>query len=212
MSSMCQIPHGETRRDFIRRTTLVATALRAGPMSWHPAEAAPAAKAKLPWYRRTLRWGQTNITDIDPIRYDIAWWRTDWGRTHTQGVIINADGIVAYYPSRVPLHRPAQQLGGRDHFGELCCAAHEDGLVVFARMDSNRAHEEFYRAHPVSLAKTPWEAAGQGRRGHRAGAARLCSGGVPGMRSGLVCVRCRLLAAVDPADQARDSMDGGGDS
>ncbi len=58
----------------------------------------------LPWYRRTLRWGQTNITEIDPPRYDLAWWRQHWKRTGTQGVIINAGGIFAYYPSRVPLH------------------------------------------------------------------------------------------------------------
>ena len=119
------------------------------PSSWLSAEAVPAANAGgPPWYRRTLRWGQTNITEIDPTRYDVAWWRTYWKRTHTQGVIVNAGGIVAYYPSGVPLHRPAQHLNGRDLFGELCRAAHEDGLTVLARMDSNRAHEEFHRAHP----------------------------------------------------------------
>lgn len=100
-----------------------------------------------PWYRRTLRWGQTNITEIDPTRYDIAWWRAHWKRTQVQGVIINAGGIVAYYPSALPLHHRARFLGERDLFGELCRAAHDDGLVVFARMDSNSAHEDFYRAH-----------------------------------------------------------------
>jgi len=53
-----------------------------------------------PWYRRTFRWGQTNITEKDPVRYDIAWWREFWKRTRVQGVIINAVGIVAYYPSK----------------------------------------------------------------------------------------------------------------
>lgn len=103
---------------------------------------------KEPWYRRVTRWGQTNITEKDPAHYDISWWRKHWKDTQTQGVIINAGGIVAYYPSKVPLHRQAQYLEGRDLFGDLCRAAHEEGLVVFARMDSNRAHEEFYKAHP----------------------------------------------------------------
>jgi len=140
-----------TRRTFLKQAATVAATLAGGGLSWAAAErnAGEAVPSRaLPWYRRTLRWGQTNITEIDPSRYDIAWWRQHWKRTQTQGVIINAGGIVAYYPSTVPLHRPAQHLGGRDLFGELCRAAHEDGLVVFARMDSNRAHEELYRAHP----------------------------------------------------------------
>ena len=117
----------------------------------------------MPWFRRTLRWGQTNITELDPEQYDIGWWRKYWKRTQTQGVIINAGGIVAYYPSRVPLHRQAEHLNGRDLLGELCQAAHEDGLVVFARMDSNRAHEELYRAHP------DWFALDRSGQPHRAG-------------------------------------------
>jgi hypothetical protein len=103
---------------------------------------------EIPWYRSVTRWGQTNITEKDPAHYDIEWWRKYWKRTQTQGVIVNAGGIVAYYPSKIPLHQQAQYLAGRDLFGDLCRAAHEDGLVVFARMDSNRAHEEFYKAHP----------------------------------------------------------------
>ncbi|MCC6861057.1 MAG: hypothetical protein IT158_20990, partial [Bryobacterales bacterium] len=72
-----------------------------------------------PWYRRACRWGQTNITERDPVRYDIGWWRKYWKRTRVQGVIINAGGIVAYYPSQYPLHYRAQFLGGRDLYGEL---------------------------------------------------------------------------------------------
>ncbi|HTL59547.1 MAG TPA: alpha-amylase family protein [Candidatus Limnocylindrales bacterium] len=109
--------------------------------------------ANLPWYRRVTRWGQTNITEIDPQQYDIAWWRKHWRRTQTQGVIINAGGIVAYYPSAVSFHHPAEYLNGRDLFGEVCRAAHEDGLVVFARMDSNRAHVDLFQAHPDWFAR-----------------------------------------------------------
>jgi len=102
----------------------------------------------MPWYRRITRWGQTNITETDPATYDIKWWRSYWKRTQIKGIIVNAGGIVAYYPSRIPLHHQAESLGGRDLFGELCRSAHEEGLAVFARMDSNRAHEEFYNTHP----------------------------------------------------------------
>jgi hypothetical protein len=113
-----------------------------------PASAEPAASDQPPWYRRCYRWGQTNITEIDPTRYDIPWWREYWKRTQVQGVIVNAGGIFAYYPSKFPLHYRPEALGDRDLFGELARAAHEDGIAVLARMDSNRASEAFYKAHP----------------------------------------------------------------
>ncbi len=101
-----------------------------------------------PWYRRSVRWGQTNLTEIDPIRYDGAWWREHWKRTNIQGVIVNAGGIVAYYPSELDLHHRAEHLGERDLFGEIAADARTDGLTVIARMDSNRADERFYIEHP----------------------------------------------------------------
>ena len=105
-------------------------------------------KSAEPWYRRARRWGQTNITEKDPVRYDIGWWREYWKKTQVQGVIINTGGIVAYYPSKYPLHHRAEFLNGRDLYGELAKGAHDDGLVVLARMDSNRAAEDFYKQHP----------------------------------------------------------------
>lgn len=131
-----------------RRAFLHTTALAAGLSAFESANAQPANKDSVPWYRRTYRWGQTNITEKDPMRYDIPWWREHWKRTEVQGVIINAGGIVAYYPSKYPLQHRAEFLNGRDLFGELTKAAHDDGLYVMARMDSNRTSEDFFQAHP----------------------------------------------------------------
>ena len=39
----------------------------------------------IPWYKRVTRLGQTNITERDPTRYDIAWWREYWKRTRDSG-------------------------------------------------------------------------------------------------------------------------------
>jgi hypothetical protein len=137
---------GSTRRDFIRRTAGAAALLSLADVK--ALAAAPPAAASGPWYRRALRWGQTNLTEIDPQRIDLAWWRAHWRRTALHGVVVNAGGITAYYPTEVPFHRRSPHLGDRDLFGEIARAAHEDGLAVFARMDSNRADEAFYRAHP----------------------------------------------------------------
>jgi hypothetical protein len=127
--------------------------------------AAPAfaAAAETPWYRRAYRWGQTNIVEKDPVRYDIDWWRRHWKDTQVQAVIVNAGGIVAYYPSKFPLHHRAEFLNGRDLYGELTRAAHQDGIFVMARMDSNRTAEDFFKAHPDwftrDLSGNPYRAA-----------------------------------------------------
>src|SRR5262249_11169788 len=120
----------ESRRTFLKKLTVAGAAL--GTLQGANA-ASDGNQGKqdlalnVPWYRRITRWGQTNITEVDPVRYDIGWWRNYWKKTQTQGVIINAGGIIAYYPSEVPFHHPAEHLNGRDLFGELCRAAHEDG-------------------------------------------------------------------------------------
>ncbi|MPZ20887.1 MAG: Tat pathway signal protein [Luteitalea sp.] len=141
--------HGESRREFLKRAAVspIAVSLVGADLSEGRVPAGTQRDEDSPWYRQTYRWGQTNINEKDPSRYDIKWWREYWRRTQTQGVVINAGGIVAYYPSKLPLHHQAQFLNGRDLYGELTRAAHEDGLVVFARMDSNRAHEPLYKAH-----------------------------------------------------------------
>lgn len=138
-----------SRRRFLRDTSVVTgITMIAGPVVLPGLlKARDDSNEERPWYRKTFRWGQTNINELDPKRYDIDWWREHWRKTHTQGLVINAGGIVAYYPSKFPMQYRAQFLEGRDLYGELTRAAHEDGLAVLARMDSNRAHEAFYRAH-----------------------------------------------------------------
>ena len=67
-ASACQIP--ATRRAFL--------------LSGEGAAFAAAQKAAVAWYLRAYRWGQTNITEKDPVRYDIKWWREYWKRTAVQ--------------------------------------------------------------------------------------------------------------------------------
>jgi len=144
--------HSEnSRRNFIKKTALGTAILATENFFTENVKSASLLHEQndiSPWYKRITRWGQVNITEKDPLRYDIGWWRKYWKQTETQGVIVNAGGIVAYYPTHIPLHKKAEYLDDTDLFGELCSAAHEDGLAVFARMDSNRADETFYNAHP----------------------------------------------------------------
>lgn len=102
----------------------------------------------VPWYERTVRWGQTNLTEMDPIHCDMNGWREYWDKTRTQGIIVNAGGIVAYYPSSFKLQYRAEGLGKRDLFGDFVTAGREAGLTILARMDINRATMDFYETHP----------------------------------------------------------------
>ena len=52
----------------------------------------------LPWYRRTLRWGQTNLNELDPTRYDAEWWRAYWRRTRVQGLVATLVPPFPIYP------------------------------------------------------------------------------------------------------------------
>ncbi|TVR53071.1 MAG: Tat pathway signal protein [Puniceicoccaceae bacterium] len=123
------------------------------------------APTPLPWFQRVRRWGQTNLSERDPVDYDDAFWRSHWRHTRVQGIIVNAAGIVAYYPSRFERQYRARYLGGRDLFGEITAAAREEGLAVLARMDSNRADESFLRAHPdwfcVDAGGSPYQSQGR---------------------------------------------------
>ena len=86
--------------------------------------------------------------EIDPARYDDAWWRNHWRRTRVQGAIINAGGIVAYYPSKFPLHHRAVALGDGDLFGTVVQSARAEGLKVIARMDFESCGREFLPRPP----------------------------------------------------------------
>lgn len=141
-----------SRRAFLKRAGLAGVSLAGfglcGVVGGVPSRERSGPAAPLPWYRRALRWGQTNINELDPTRYDIPLWQDYWKRTRVQAIIVNAGGIVAFYPSKFPLHRRAKFLGDRDLFGDLTRAARAQGISVIARMDSGGAGEEFYAAHP----------------------------------------------------------------
>ena len=143
----------ESRRDFLKMTAVIPLAVslggfRSSEASAQAAQNTGAQTAAVPWYRRTYRWGQINLNEMDPQHFDLQWWRGYWKRSQTQGMVINAGGIVAYYPSKEPLQHQARFLNGGDLYGDLTRAAHADGLIVFARMDCGSAFEPFYKVHP----------------------------------------------------------------
>lgn len=105
------------------------------------------------WYEKFHRFGQTNLTEIDPEVCDLGFWKEFWKKTGTQAIIVNAGGIVAYYPSEFENHYRAAKLGNRDLFGEFVTEGRKAGLAILARMDINRAIKKFYDEKPGWFAR-----------------------------------------------------------
>ena len=106
------------------------------------------APAGTPWYRTMRRCGQVNFNERDPIELNIGEWLDYWTSLKINALLLNAGGIVAFYPTRVPFHHKSQFLGDRDLFGDFAKAAKQRGIRVVARMDCNYAWEEAWKAHP----------------------------------------------------------------
>ena len=144
--------NGTSRRSFLKKATAATLTLAGTRFITFASRESPGiqkiSKEEIPWYSRVTRWGQINITLDTANNFDIPWWRSFWKKTNTQGIVLNAGGIYAYYPTKVPNHYRAPLLGDNDLFGDLCKAAHEDGLVVFARMDSGSCVEQYYNIRP----------------------------------------------------------------
>jgi hypothetical protein len=106
------------------------------------------ARSATPWYQNMRRCGQVNFNQQDPQKLDIAPWVDYWSSLKLDALLLNAGGIVAFYPTRIPYHHRSQFLGDRDLFGDFAKAAKSRGIRVVARLDCNQAFEEALNAHP----------------------------------------------------------------
>ncbi len=104
------------------------------------------------WFERPMRWAQLTLAENDPPTFDVSFWPDYFREIHADAVCLSAGGVVAYYPTRVPLHHRSEWLGERDVFGELVEGCRRLGLVVIARTDSHAVHQDVFDAHPEWIA------------------------------------------------------------
>jgi hypothetical protein len=109
--------------------------------------AAPSSRAGQAWYQKIRRCGQVDFSEKDG-RPDIAQSIDDWTSLKVGALVLDAGGVRAFYPTRIPYHPRSQSLGDADLFGDFAKAARERGIRVVARLDCNWAHEEALKAHP----------------------------------------------------------------
>jgi len=145
-----------SRREFVVGSAMAGLGLSLG--SPPPVLAAAAADA---WFDKPMRWAQLTLVENDPGRYDPAFWLEYFRRIHADGACLSAGGVVAYYPTEVPLHHRSAWLGKTDPFGDLVAGCRKQGMAVLARTDPHAAHQDVYDAHPDWIAV---DADGQKRR------------------------------------------------
>jgi hypothetical protein len=143
-----------TRREFVGQS--VAAALLS-----NSAVAAPPGAAE-GWFDRPMRWAQLNLTEDDPAKMDIGFWLDYFKRIHADALCLTAGGVVAFYPTKIPLHRPSRWLAGHESFfPDLVAGCHKLNMVVVARTDPHATYQDMYEAHPDWIAV---DASGQKRR------------------------------------------------
>jgi hypothetical protein len=134
---MCQPHSGITRRRFTAGLAVTAALRAQNPTAKQPH-----------WYERIRRLGQLNINEKDAATLDVDHWVRYWADLKMDGLIVSAGGILAFYPTKVPLHRKSKYLGTRDLFGEYARAVRKDNIRVIARLDPTYAFPELFEAHP----------------------------------------------------------------
>lgn len=106
------------------------------------------------WFDRPMRWVQLTLVENDPGRFDPQFWLEYFRRLHADAATLSAGGIVAYYPTNVPLHHRSAWLGQSDPFGTLVAGCRALGMHVVARTDPHAARENVKAAHPDWISVT----------------------------------------------------------
>jgi hypothetical protein len=137
------------RRTFLKQAAGFTAVCYAG-FDLDPAQAAPAAPAEASpsWYGRPMRWIQLAFVEDDPGNYDLAFWLDYFARIHADAACLSAGGVVAFYPTEIPLHYRSRWLGTGDAFGDIVAGCRKLGMNVVARTDSHACHQDVYDAHP----------------------------------------------------------------
>jgi hypothetical protein len=120
------------RRNFIKNTSVVAgTCVITEPSVF----AGQSDKADESWFDRPMRWAQLTLVENDPGRFDPDFWLSYFKKIHADGATLSAGGVVAYYPTGIPLHHRSNWLGDLDPFGYLVNGCRKMDMSVIARTD-----------------------------------------------------------------------------
>ena len=107
-----------------------------------------------PWFDEPMRWVQLTLVENDPGRFDAGFWLDYFRRLHADAATLSAGGIVAYYPTDIPLHHRSAWLGAMDPFGDLVKGCRAMKMRVLARTDPHAVRDDVRAAHPDWISVT----------------------------------------------------------
>ncbi|MGZ8559025.1 MAG: alpha-amylase family protein [Chitinophagaceae bacterium] len=141
------------RRNFITNTGLVTGGFAIGQGSVL-AQGIQAHDIDEPWFDKSMRWAQLAFVENDPGKYDPDFWLDYFKRIHADGVLLSAGGIVAFYPTNIPLHHRSDWLGSSDPLGYLVTECRKEKRTIILRTDPHATRQDMYDAHPDYIAVT----------------------------------------------------------
>ena len=141
------------RRNFIKSITIAGSSIA---ISGIPAitNAGIFSSSETPWFDRSMRWAQLAFVENDPGNYDPEFWLDYFRKIHADGVLLSAGGIVAFYPTEIPLHHRSAWMGNSDPLGYLISECRKMNMTIILRTDPHAARQNLADAHPDYIAVT----------------------------------------------------------
>lgn len=136
------------RRHFIKTTTIGGAYAFVGPSIIGN----NMSSDEITWYSKPLRWAQLAFVENDPGRCDPDFWLNYFKRLHVEGALLSAGGVVAFYPTEIPLHHRSDFLGNTDLLGYMIEGCRRLNITVCVRTDPHAARQNVYDTHPDWIA------------------------------------------------------------
>jgi Hypothetical glycosyl hydrolase 6/Beta-galactosidase trimerisation domain len=140
------------RRDFIKNTSIIGGAYAIASSPVFPRALTSVEDA--PWFDKAMRWAQLAFVENDPGHYDPDFWLDYLNRIHADGVLLSAGGIVAFYPTDIPLHHRSEWMKDSDPLGYLVNECRKMNRTIILRTDPHATRQDMYDAHPDYIAVT----------------------------------------------------------
>lgn len=100
------------------------------------------------WYQKQLRILQTVLRESDQQGYDAEKVVAYMKKTHTNCIVVNAGGIVDFFPNETDLSRRNQFMGEADILKELVEECHKNNIRVMVRVDFRGVEKQRYEQRP----------------------------------------------------------------